>query len=120
VALLCLALGGTTLMSLMLANVRDRIPEIGLRRSLGAMPSDIAMLFVAEGCLVTAGASAAGIAAAGAVAALGAGAFPAPVTLGGTAVLIPALASVGLGAIFSWWPARMAARLPPAEALRND
>jgi hypothetical protein len=36
IALLCLVLGGTTLMSLMVANVRDRVTEIGLRRALGA------------------------------------------------------------------------------------
>jgi putative ABC transport system permease protein len=120
VATLCLVLGGTTLMSLMLANVRDRVPEIGLRRAIGAMPSDIALLFVAEGCIVTAAASAAGIAAAALVVGLGAGQFPVPIVLKASTVLIPVLASVAMGAIFSWWPARSAARLSPAEALRND
>lgn len=41
--LLCLMLGGTTLMSLMVANVRERVPEIGLRRAIGATRRDIAL-----------------------------------------------------------------------------
>ena len=47
-------------MSLMLANVRDRVGEIGLRRALGARARDVAALFVLEACLVTLAAAAAG------------------------------------------------------------
>lgn len=120
IAALCLLLGGTTLMSLMLANVRDRVGEIGLRRALGARARDVAALFVLEACLVTLAAAAAG----GLVAALvlwpARARFPAPLVFGPGTFLVPVLASVGLGIIFSYWPARMASRISPAEALRNE
>ena len=120
IALLCLMLGGTTLMSLMLANVRDRVTEIGLRRALGARPGDVAALFVAEACVITGLASILGIVAALAVLLAGREQFPMPLTFGWSTLLIPVLASVVLGIMFSFWPARMAARLSPSDALRND
>ena len=107
-------------MSLMLANVRDRIPEIGLRRALGATSRDVATLFVAESCLVTGSAALIGAAAAGVLLALGYGADMVSMRAQVSTFLIPVLASLGLGAIFSYWPARTAMRISPAEALRNE
>ena len=46
--------------------------------------------------------------------------FPAPLGTGWETFVYPVLASVAMGIIFSYWPARMAARIAPAEALRND
>jgi putative ABC transport system permease protein len=120
VAALCLILGGTTLMSLMLANVRDRVSEIGLRRALGARARDVSSLFVIEACAITLAAALAGTAAAWLLL-TGAGArLPVPLRLDAWTFLIPVLASVGLGAIFSYWPARIASRIAPADALRNE
>lgn len=120
IAALCLLLGGTTLMSLMLANVRDRVAEIGLRRALGARARDVAALFVLEACLVTTAAAAVG----GLVAAVALYSvrhrFPAPLGFTADTFAVPVLASILLGAIFSFWPARLAARISPAEALRNE
>lgn len=120
IAGLCLLLGGTTLMSLMLANVRDRIPEIGLRRALGARARDVSLLFVLESCAITMAAAVAGTVSAG-IALRAAGAMlPIPLALHLSTFLIPVLASLGLGAIFSYAPARAAARVAPAEALRSE
>lgn len=52
IATLCLSLGGTTLSSILVSNVRERVAEIGLRRALGASRTDIAVLFIVEGCVV--------------------------------------------------------------------
>jgi putative ABC transport system permease protein len=120
VTLLCLVLGGTTLTSLMLANVRDRVREIGLRRALGATPRDIAGLFVIEACVITAAASFAGLIAAGSLLAVTRETLGMPLKLGISTFLLPVLASILLGGIFSFWPARVAARIEPAEALRNE
>lgn len=117
---LCLLLGGTILMSLMVANVRERVTEIGLRRSLGASRSDVALLFVLEGSIVTL--AAALLATIGANLALVAlrEILPVPVVLGAPTLLIPPLLALLIGAAFSYWPAQSAAKISPAEALRSD
>lgn len=120
IALLCLLLGGTTLMSLMVANVRDRVNEIGLRRALGATRPDIALLFVMEAVLVTLAAALSG--SLGTIALLRAARphFPVPLDLGWITVIVPVAIALLLGVLFSYAPARAAARISPAEALRNE
>ncbi len=120
IAALCILLGGTTLMSLMVANVRDRVTEIGLRRALGATRGDIAALFVWEGLLVTVVAALLGSGLTHAALALAHNRLPVPIALGWITVLAPAALALLLGAVFSYAPARAAARVVPAEALRND
>lgn len=120
IALLCLVLGGTTLMSLMVANVRDRIVEIGLRRALGASRSEVAQLFVLEACLVTGAAGLVGLGAGQVLLAIVRHRFGVGLAIGGWAMALPLLAAVLVGATFAYWPARQAARISPAEALRNE
>lgn len=119
VAVLCLVLGGTTLMSLMLADVRQRIPEIGLRRALGATRRDVALLFVVESCVITGAAAIGGIAVAGFLLGMLSGRITIPLSLHYFTFLIPVIISIVLGGIFSFWPARVASGLSPAFALRN-
>jgi putative ABC transport system permease protein len=120
IAMLCLMLGGTTLMSLLLANVRERVTEIGLRRALGATAADIAGLFVLEAILLTAAAALVGAFGTGAALWLARDRFPVPLRLDAFVLLTPLLTALALGAAFSYWPARAAARISPAEALRNE
>lgn len=119
-ALLGLLLGGTSLAGLLLAGVRERIPEIGLRRALGAGRADIAALFVVEALLLTLAAALAGILGALLLLAAAGSSLPLPWTLTPSLCLLPAAAALLLSAMASALPACTAAALPPAEALRND
>ena len=107
-------------MSLMVANVRDRVVEIGLRRSLGATGLDIAKLFVFEACAVTSVAAVAGILTASLILLLLQKKLSMLVSIGVTEMALSFMLSIVLGVIFSYWPARMAARILPSEALRNE
>lgn len=120
IAVLCLILGGTTLMSLMVANVRDRVPEIGLRRALGATRRDIAFLFVFEACMVTATATLAGTLGTHVLLLAVRNVFPVPLAMGLGTWFTPIVVALGLGIAFSYWPARAAANITPSEALRSD
>ncbi len=120
IAGLCLVLGGATLMSLMLANVRDRVAEIGLRRSLGARPRDIALLFVAEAAVITLAAALGGTLAAVMLLRAAAPRMPVALHLTPGHVLLAWCLALVCGMAFSFWPARAAARITPADALRNE
>jgi putative ABC transport system permease protein len=120
IAVLCLILGGTTLMSLMVANVRERVTEIGLRRTLGATRRDIAILFIVEACAVTATAATAAVAATHLVLGIARTRLPVPVAFGASTILLPVIVAVGLGITFSYWPSRAASSIVPSEALRNE
>ena len=117
---LSLLLGAVTLAGMLLTGVRERIPEIGLRRALGARRGEIAGLFVAEALALTAAAAAAGtLGAELALRGLG-GRFPLPFHFGAGTRLLPLALAAGIALACSVGPAWRAARRPPAEALRNE
>ncbi len=120
VVALALLLAGTTLMSLMLTNVRSRVTEIGLRRALGASRRDIISMFLMEACLITGIAAVVAIAGTYLLLVLGRNALPVPVSTGSGTITIPFIVAFILSITFSYWPAKKAARITPSEALRNE
>lgn len=120
VVLLCLVLGGITLTSLLLAGVQNRIPEIGLRRALGASPAEVGLLFMFEALLVTLASTLAGMGLAWVLIGIVRPWSPLPLYWGPLALFLPLFSGLILGVLSSYWPARAAARIAPAEALRND
>lgn len=119
-SLLGLLLGATSLTGLLLAGVRERIPEIGLRRAIGATPTDIAALFVAEALILTLASAATGILSAALLLHAAGSSLPLPWALTPSTLLTPLFLSLLLAALSSALPSLTASRLPPAEALRND
>jgi predicted permease len=100
--------------------VRQRTAEIGVRMALGAAPAGVFRLVVGQGLLLSAAGIAAGMAAAlgltRAIAGLLVGVTPSdPSTYAAMAVVLLLVAAVAC-----WLPARRAAGLDPAAALREE
>ncbi len=117
---IALIVAGIVVMNMMLVSVTERTRETGIRKSLGARNRDIFAEILFESTLLTLLGGAAGlvISYAGAIA-LGR-AFGATVRISPEYALI-ALAittSIGIGAGF--FPAYVASRMPPVEALRYE
>lgn len=120
VAMVTLAVGGVGIMNIMLANVRARIREIGIRKALGATSREIRLQFLTEAIMIS---LAGGIV--GTIAGL---ALPLSVRFF-TDYAIPIspwsiIAALGVslivGVIFGTVPATRAAQMDPVESLKYE
>ena len=115
---IALLVGGVVAATLMLVSVNERTGEIGLRRAVGARPEDIRSQFILETAIVIVTGAAFGIV----VGYIGARMIADRMQLGGafswTAVLVSLAAASLTGVLAGVVPARRAARLQPADALR--
>jgi ABC-type antimicrobial peptide transport system permease subunit len=119
-AVVTLVLGAVGLYGVLAYAVALRTREFGVRSALGAAPGALARSVVRQGLAVSAGGVGAGLVLYAAATPL-LRAFLYGVTATDPATLAgAALALVITGALASWLPARRAARVPPAEALRAD
>jgi putative ABC transport system permease protein len=120
VALVTLAVGGVGIMNIMLANVRSRTREIGIRKALGATFREIKYQFLAEAIIIS---LVGGIV--GTIVGLAVPLscrlftdFELPVS--GWSVVIALAAAMSVGVFFGTVPATRAAQLDPVEALRDE
>lgn len=120
IAALSLLMGGATLMSLMIANVRERQVEIGLRRAVGATRRDIITLFVAEAVLISLIGTVIGTLAGHLALLAFDGILDMPAQPGVPSLLLPTFMGVGVAVAFTCAPARAAAQISPALALRSE
>ena len=120
VACVTLAVGGVGIMNIMLAGVRARVREIGIRKALGATYREIKLQFLTEAIIIS---LTGGIA--GAIVGL---ALPLSVRfftdyaipLSPWSVLIALTSAMLVGVIFGTVPATRAAQLDPVEALKYE
>lgn len=115
---IALLVGGVVAATLMLASVNERIAEIGLRRAVGASPDDIRRQFLLETTTMIVAGAAGGVVLGYVGAQLVANRLQLTTAFSWTAVLVSLVAAVVTGLVAGVAPARRAARLHPAEALR--
>ena len=120
VAAISLLVGGIGIMNIMLANVTERIREIGVRRSLGASRHDIVHQFLMEALLLTGVGGVVGIVL-GAAASVAVSSYAGWQTALSVRAVIGAMTlAVGTGVGFGVYPAIQAAHQNPVEALRHE
>ncbi len=119
IAGISLVVGGIGLMSVLLISIGERLYEIGLRKAIGATNLEVFMQFLAESVILSLLGGILGVAG-GVGITLWAGAFfPSglPIQVGGLAIALGT--ALALGILYGIYPALIASRLEPVEALRS-
>jgi putative ABC transport system permease protein len=120
IAAVTLLVSGIGIMNIMLATVNSRIPEIGMRKALGATTAHIRRQFLAEAVLISLiggfGGTVIGLLLPFSVRFLTHYRIP----ISGFSALIAVLISGIVGMIFGTLPATRAARMDPVQSLRHE
>ena len=116
-----LLVGGIGVMNIMLVSVTERTREIGVRKAVGALRSDIVIQFLTEAMVLTSLGGILGLALGSSVSVAAGLVFPnLPTAVPVWAAVTGVAVSMGVGLFFGIWPASRAARLDPVEALRYE
>jgi len=116
-----LLVGGIGVMNIMLISVTERTQEIGVRKAIGARRADVRLQFLLEAVVLTLVGGTIGILIGAGVSTTVRTLVPSiPATLSYLWVTLGFVISVGVGLIFGYYPASMAARLDPIVCLRYE
>ena len=116
-----LVVGAIGVLTIMWISVGERTAEIGLLKAIGAAPSDILLIFLAEALMLSAAGGVVGVAAGFGLAALVRIVFPGLALSTPMPYVVGALVtSVAVGLLSGVLPARRATRLDPVEALHAE
>ena len=120
IASVSLIVGGIGIMNIMLVSVAERTREIGIRKAIGAKPSDIQLQFLLEAVVLSLVGGGLGIF-------FGIAASYAIGKIAGWTVIVLPISVIlafgfaaAVGIFFGYYPARKAAKLEPVEALRYE
>jgi putative ABC transport system permease protein len=120
IALVMLIVGGVGIMNIMLANVRTRIREIGIRKAIGATNREIKLQFLTEAVLISLSGGVIGTILGLALPFSARFFFEYRVPISGLSALIAITVASLVGVIFGTLPATRAAQLDPVEALHYE
>ncbi len=120
VSAVTLAVGGVGIMNIMLATVRSRIREIGVRKSLGATAREIKLQFLTEAVFISLSGGIVGVIL-GLAVPLSVRFFTSyNLPISPWSVVTALLTSSVVGIVFGTLPANRAARMDPVESLKYE
>jgi putative ABC transport system permease protein len=120
VAAVTLAVGGVGIMNIMLATVRARIREIGIRKALGATYREIQLQFLAEAVLISLAGGVVGVLV-GLMLPLSIRFFTDyALPISPLSIFIALAAATIVGVVFGTVPATRAAQMDPVESLKYE
>jgi len=120
IALVTLIVSGVGIMNIMLANVRTRIREIGIRKAIGATNREIRLQFLTEAVLISLSGGVVGTILGLAVPFSVRFLTEYRIPISGLSAIIAIFVATLVGVIFGTVPATRAAQLDPVEALHYE
>jgi len=120
IAVISLLVGGIVIMNIMLASIKERTREIGVRLAVGARRRDIFLQFLMQTVLITGLGGILGIGSGFAVINAVGSYLQLQVLASARMIWVALLVSVGVGLIFGILPALRASKLDPVRALREE
>jgi len=119
IAGISLIVGGIGLMSVLLISIGERLYEIGLRKAIGATDLEVFLQFLAESVILSMMGGTLGVAGGVGITLWAGSFFPSglPIQMGGLAIALGT--ALALGIVYGIYPALIASRLEPVEALRS-
>lgn len=120
VAAVSLLVGGVGIMNIMLVSVTERTREIGIRVAVGARSTDVLTQFLIEAVVLSVAGGAIGIGIAYGVCDIVQDKFGMTTIVKTWIIGVSLGVSAAIGVIFGLYPAFMASRLDPIDALRHE
>ncbi len=117
---IALLVGGIGIMNIMLVSVTERTREIGIRKAVGADPRHIQAQFLTEALVLCTTGGALGIGLGLAASRIVNSVAGWQTSVDPATLLVAFATALAVGLFFGYYPARRAARMPPAVAMRYD
>ena len=120
VTIISLLVGGIVIMNILLASIKERTREIGIRITVGARQVDIFLQFLVQSIVITLSGGVIGVLVAMAILDYVGSYLKMPTAIDFYTVLLALAISLLVGLFFGIYPAIKASKLDPVKALRVD